>query len=87
MLRNYDVVTIDSAFDTSANSGDGKVKVKNIIESNPFTINFEQGKAYKFTLHLGMTSVKLTASVQDWGEETDIAVNVPINTGKDNSKL
>ena len=79
VIVDYDVVTKDPAFDTTPDAGDGKVAVNNVIESDAFIINFVQGKAYKFTLHLGMTSVKLTASVQDWGSETDIAVNVPIN--------
>ena len=38
------------------------------------------GKAYTFSLQLGLTSVKLTASVADWANSYDIAVNVPINT-------
>ena len=80
IIVDYDVVTKDSAFDTAAEKGDGEVKVNNVIESDAFTVNFVQGQAYKFTLHLGMTSVKLSATVQGWGNEEDIAVNVPINT-------
>ena len=40
----------------------------------------EMGKAYTFSLQLGLTSVKLAASITDWATGDDIAVNVPINT-------
>lgn len=69
----YDVVTEDEKL-----NGD-KSTVTNIITSEPFGVNFLQGHAYKFTLHIGMTSVKLSAIVEGWGNEEDITVNVPIN--------
>lgn len=77
----YTVTTTDSAFDTSNGSGDGVVAFVNDITSDKFKFNFEQGKAYNFVLHLGLTSVKLSATVNPWDEtNSDIAVNVPINT-------
>lgn len=69
----YDVVTEDS------NLNGGNSTVTNIITSEPFGVNFLQGHAYKFTLHIGMTSVKLSATVEGWGNEKDITVNVPKN--------
>ena len=72
---DYNVVTEDAKL----TAGNGKSDIHNIITSVPFTFDFEEGKAYKFTLHLGMTSVKLSASVTPWGEDEDWSVNVPIN--------
>lgn len=71
----YRVLTGDPALPN------GKSEVTNVITSEPFSLNFEMGKAYTFSLQLGLTSVKLTASVADWTTGKDVAVNVPINTG------
>ena len=69
----YEVKTTDA--DNENNSS----TIVNNITSDEFNIEFEQGKAYSFNLHLGLTSVKLSAEVQEWGDEKEIAVNVPIN--------
>lgn len=69
----YDVITTD------ANLTGGESKITNVITSAPFNFNFEQGKAYMFNLHLGMTSVKFSASVADWETGSEIVVNLPIN--------
>lgn len=69
----YDVITTDS------NLTGGESKITNVITSAPFNFNFEQGKAYMFNLHLGMTSVKFSASVADWETGSEIVVNLPIN--------
>lgn len=55
--------------------------VTNVIESAPFEFGFVAGNAYNFVLHLGLTSVKLSATVADWNtvDGVDYAVNVPIN--------
>lgn len=53
--------------------------VTNNITSDAFNFKFEQGKAYNFVLHLGLTSVKLSATVADWETATDHVVNVPLN--------
>ena len=73
---DYDVVTKDDALDGKES------KVNNVITSEPFyfTDGFTQGSAYRFVLHLGMTSVKVSAEVAEWNEEESIVVNVPINT-------
>lgn len=68
----YTVTTADANLD-----GDKSV-VENNITSDEFAFTFDQGKAYNFVLHLGLTSVKLSADVSVWGE-TDHVVNVPLN--------
>ena len=71
---DYNVVTTDSKLDG------GKIDINNVITSEEFSFNFEQGKAYTFNLHLGMTSVKIEAKMTEWDDDTDdTAVNVPIN--------
>ena len=70
---DYNVVTDDTKLDG------GNSNIHNVITSVPFDFDFVEGKAYKFTLHLGMTSVKLSATVTGWADGGDTAVNVPIN--------
>lgn len=81
----YKVKTIDS------NLSVGYSEITNTI-TKTFNIasGFEAGKAYNFSLHLGLTSVKLTASVDNWidgaNPETDYAVNVPLNFANGNNQ-
>lgn len=71
----YTVTTADGALE------DGKSIVQNVITSDPFAFTFVAGNAYSFNLHLGLTSVKFSATVTDWAEvTTGTVVNVPINT-------
>lgn len=42
-------------------------------------VNFEQGKSYTFNLVLGMSTVELTAEVEDWGANTETNVDLPQN--------
>lgn len=69
----YTVTTQD------AQLASGYSVVTNNITSDAFNFKFEQGKAYNFVLHLGLTSVKLSATVADWVTATDHVVNVPLN--------
>lgn len=70
----YTVTTTDANLDGS------KSEIKNVITSDEFGFNFEQGKAYMFNLHLGMTSVKFSATVSDWQDAAnETVVNLPIN--------
>ena len=69
----YTVTTIDTSLPSQ------KSEIINDITSDKFGFNFEQGKAYNFVLHLGLTSVKLSATVNDWDVATDHVVNVPLN--------
>lgn len=64
---------------TDGNLTSGESAIDNEITSDAFNFNFEQGKAYMFNLHLGMTSVKFTASVSDWETGSQTVVNLPIN--------
>ena len=69
----YTVTTNDD------NLSDDKSAITNVITSEAFPFTFEQGKAYMFNLHLGMTSVKFNASVSDWNTDSNTVVNLPIN--------
>ena len=65
---------------TDASLNGGNSAITNLITSDPFDFNFAQGYAYMFNLHLGMTSVKFSASVNDWNDPvTETVVNLPIN--------
>lgn len=73
IVVDYNVVTTDPKLDG------GKIDINNVITSEEFYFDFKQGKAYTFKLHLGMTSVKIEATMADWVDADDTAVNVPIN--------
>lgn len=66
---------------TDASLAAGYSEVTNTIVSDPFDFTFQQGYAYNFVLHVGLTSVKFSAEVAEWDEvgEEDIVVNVPLN--------
>ena len=66
---------------TDASLAAGYSEVTNTIVSDPFDFTFEQGYAYNFVLHVGLTSVKFSADVTPWvdGATEDIVVNVPLN--------
>ncbi|MBF6627576.1 MAG: fimbrillin family protein [Proteiniphilum sp.] len=71
----YTVTTADGALANASGS-----VITNEIESIPFAINFEAGRAYTFNLHLGLTSVKFDASITPWDVTTPgTVVNVPLN--------
>ena len=69
----YTVTTTDTKLPNS------KSEIINDITSKPFNIEFEKGHAYNFVLHLGLTSVKLSAEITEGWTEHDVVVNVPIN--------
>lgn len=73
-LKVYYTVTTTDTSEPKNNS-----VINNEITSDAFAFNFQQGKAYMFNLHLGMTSVKFSATVSDWDAATEHVVNVPIN--------
>jgi len=77
----YDVITEDG------NLTSGYSLVSNEISTSFSGVKFDAGKAYKFSLHLGLTSVKLEAEVADWDEENgkDWAVNLPLNIEDDDT--
>ena len=73
----FDVITEDPKL------AGGQSKITSEITA-PFKFAFQAGKSYNFVLHIGLTSVKLDATVEDWidtdhrGVE-DIVVNTPSN--------
>lgn len=76
----YDVITIDEKISSDNSSYDKfQSKITNHI-STPVYVNFESGKAYSLNLQLGMTSVKLSATVGEWIDGGDVSVNLPANT-------
>lgn len=58
---------------------DNTTLTKNTITSEA-VFDAEQGKAYKYHLNLGMTTVKFDAEIEGWGEENDSEVDLPNNT-------
>lgn len=73
----FDVITEDPKL------AGGQSKISSEVTA-PFKFAFHAGKSYNFVLHIGLTSVKLDATVEDWvdtdhrGAE-DIVVNTPVN--------
>lgn len=78
----YDVITKDTNLGNEENAEYSalKSKITNHISTQVSNINFQSGKAYTLNLQLGMTSVKVTANVDGWGDATGTEVNLPINT-------
>lgn len=65
------------------NLADGYTRVENVITkkiSADGGLKFEAGKSYTLNLVLGMTSVKVSATVADWtNDESSTKVDLPIN--------
>jgi len=65
------------------NLSGGYTRVENVITKSISAadpgLKFEAGKAYTLNLVLGMTSVKVTATVADWTDGTSTQVDLPIN--------
>ena len=69
---DYDVTTVDGAL---ANDS----VVNNVIHKTLSSLNFQVGQKMKLYVALGMTSVKVEASVGDWTNGTDQNVWLPVN--------
>lgn len=74
----YDVITEDP------NLAGGESRITSEITA-PFNFAFQAGRSYNFVLHIGLTSVKLDATVEDWSDTDhrgveDIVVNTPCNS-------
>ena len=86
----YDVISegVDNN-GSSANTTHDSNTIENKIYSEVMNTGFEPGKAYKFTLLLGMTSVKFTADVASWEDATDydnevwLPENIPFTIDED----
>lgn len=77
----YDVETKDPDVSTPLTDGTTNgIKVKNVITTaEAAKVNFEAGKIYTILLKLGMTSVKMEAEVDPWGDATETPVDLPKN--------
>ena len=81
----YDVETVDfnlvSSFlsDTQTNGSTIENCITKVVEIDPTNNYLEAGKKYTVNLHLGMRSVKTTASVTDWAAGTNSEVGLPTN--------
>ena len=85
VIIDYDVETIDANLPSLISDGTNYGSSINNVIRKTVTFgsdtHFENGKAYKLTLHLGMNSVKFTADVTGWTAANDDAdVNLPGNT-------
>jgi hypothetical protein len=80
---SYDVETIDKnlADKLSDNLLKGSSIENNIYKENIFGsgVDFEPGKVYDIKIHLGMTSVKIDATVTAWEDGENAVVNLPSN--------
>lgn len=69
------------------NLAGGYTRVENVITKSISAtdgLKFEAGKAYTLNLVLGMTSVKVTATVADWDTGSSTQVDLPINVSTTN---
>lgn len=78
----YDVETIDEALagKLSDNETHG-ISIENIISKNDIFggMDFRAGYQYEIKIHLGMTSVKIDATVTDWEPNGTTDVDLPYN--------
>ncbi len=60
---------------------DGEIScVKNVIDKDiTFTGGFACGLNYNLNIVLGMTTVKLEATVEDWADPTRLVIDLPVN--------
>ena len=74
---NYTVKTVGK----NAAGEDDNSEVINQYTTTISSISFEQGKVYKFNLVLGLSTVELSANLEDWDSSiTENAVSLPLNT-------
>lgn len=74
-------VYVEYTVETVSNDGNDNSTIENKITTPISSIDFQAGKAYTLNLVLGMTSVKLEASVEPWdvvnpGTEVDLPENI-----------
>jgi len=63
-----------------ANLADGYSRVENVITKDISGLALEAGKSYNLKIILGMTTVKLEATVEEWDDDTtESVINLPIN--------
>lgn len=69
----YHVITDDAKLDG------GKSDIKNTITKSIGQLTLEQAKAYNIHIIIGMTSVNIDVSVEDWTDLGDTNANLPKN--------
>lgn len=78
----YDVETIDPSLagKLSDNETHG-ISIENVISKNDIFggLDFKAGYQYEIKIHLGMTSVKVEATVTDWVDNGTTDVDLPYN--------
>jgi hypothetical protein len=78
----YDVETIDGALAGKLSDGETHgISIENVIsKSDIFSgLDFKAGYTYDIQIHLGMTSVKIAATVTDWKDAVVYKVDLPDN--------
>lgn len=78
----YDVETIDPALAGKLSDGETHgTSIENIISKNDIFggMDFRAGYQYEINIHLGMTSVKVEATVTDWKDTGKTNVDLPDN--------
>lgn len=78
----YDVETIDNALAGKLSDGETHgISIENIItKENIFGgMDFRAGYVYEINIHLGMTSVKIDATVTEWKDTGKTNVDLPDN--------
>ena len=78
----YDIETIDSQLAGLLSDGvTHGLSIENVITKEDIFkgIDFEAGKQYVINIHIGMTSVKVEATVTPWVENGETIVNLPDN--------
>ena len=76
----YDIQTADKRLGNYLS--DGKTtgfRVANAITNTLDNITIEAGKAYTIKIVVGLESVKVTATIKDWGEGEEAVANMPEN--------
>ena len=79
--QNVDVTITYYVTTTDAALSGGESIVQNVITKTiNFPSGFQAGKSYTIAMILGLTSVKLQATVEDWTTDSPTYVDLPINS-------
>lgn len=82
MTITYDVETIDPSLAGKLSDGETHgISIENVISKSDIFggIDFMAGKQYEINIHIGMTSVKIDATVTDWKDNGKTDVELPDN--------
>jgi hypothetical protein len=76
----YDIQTEDKRLGNYLSDGKTKgFRVANAITNTLQNLKIEAGKAYSIKIVVGLESVKVSATVNDWGEGEEAVANMPEN--------